>query len=178
NMIKSFYTSSLLFDVLSVFGELSEENIQQRKYARWKATYIHTCLKEGETPVAGPLAMEGEEGLLSVGLWLRWLSVADALTQGPGDLMYPRGPGPGTDVLLAHWCSGRSEHPAECGANTGNLPVMARVPVELSGSVRGALGRLGLTITHVPGSPTGRWRGKPSSSLLLWLSLHPLLAPR
>lgn len=24
-MIKSFYTSSLLFDVLSVFGELSEE---------------------------------------------------------------------------------------------------------------------------------------------------------
>ncbi|CAL8392430.1 unnamed protein product [Arctogadus glacialis] len=61
NMIKSFYTSSLLFDVLSVFGELSEENIQHRKYARWKATYIHTCLKEGETPVAGPLAMEGEE---------------------------------------------------------------------------------------------------------------------
>lgn len=25
NMIKSFYTSSLLFDVLSVFGELSDE---------------------------------------------------------------------------------------------------------------------------------------------------------
>ncbi|CAL8315380.1 unnamed protein product [Lota lota] len=63
NMIKSFYTSSLLFDVLSVFGELSEENIQHRKYARWKATYIHTCLKDGETPVAGPLAMEGEEGI-------------------------------------------------------------------------------------------------------------------
>ena len=42
---------------------------------------------------------------VQVGLWLRWLSVADALTQGPGDLMYPRGPE--TDVLLAHWCSGR-----------------------------------------------------------------------
>ncbi|KAK3522725.1 hypothetical protein QTP86_030800 [Hemibagrus guttatus] len=60
NMIKSFYTSSLLYDVLSVFGELSEENLQHRKYARWKATYIHNCLKSGETPQAGPIGMEGE----------------------------------------------------------------------------------------------------------------------
>lgn len=61
NMIKSFYTSSLLLDVLSVFGELSEENIQHRKYARWKATYIHNCLKNGETPQAGPIAMDEDE---------------------------------------------------------------------------------------------------------------------
>lgn len=60
NMIKSFYTSSLLFDVLSVFGELSEENLQQRKYAKWKAAYIHNCLKNGETPQPGPIGMEGE----------------------------------------------------------------------------------------------------------------------
>uniref|UniRef100_A0A4W5P167 Vesicle (multivesicular body) trafficking 1 n=1 Tax=Hucho hucho TaxID=62062 RepID=A0A4W5P167_9TELE len=60
NMIKSFYTSSLLLDVLSVFGELSEENIQHRKYARWKATYIHNCLKSGETPHAGPAGYEEE----------------------------------------------------------------------------------------------------------------------
>uniref|UniRef100_A0A673BD18 Vacuolar protein sorting-associated protein VTA1 homolog n=1 Tax=Sphaeramia orbicularis TaxID=375764 RepID=A0A673BD18_9TELE len=63
NMIKSFYTSSLLFDVLSVFGELSEENIQHRKYARWKATYIHTCLKNGDTPQPGPMDEFGAEGL-------------------------------------------------------------------------------------------------------------------
>ncbi|XP_064196218.1 vacuolar protein sorting-associated protein VTA1 homolog [Anguilla rostrata] len=60
NMIKSFYTASLLLDVLCVFGELSEENVQHRKYARWKATYIHNCLKNGETPLSGPIAMEGE----------------------------------------------------------------------------------------------------------------------
>ncbi|KAL0967442.1 hypothetical protein UPYG_G00252280 [Umbra pygmaea] len=60
NMIKSFYTSSLLLDVLSVFGELSEENIQHRKYARWKATYIHNCLKNGESPQAGPAGYEEE----------------------------------------------------------------------------------------------------------------------
>ncbi|XP_056284431.1 vacuolar protein sorting-associated protein VTA1 homolog [Pseudoliparis swirei] len=61
NMIKSFYSASLLLDVLSVFGELSEENIQHRKYARWKATYIHTCLKNGETPEAGPTGMDADE---------------------------------------------------------------------------------------------------------------------
>uniref|UniRef100_I3KRA2 Vacuolar protein sorting-associated protein VTA1 homolog n=1 Tax=Oreochromis niloticus TaxID=8128 RepID=I3KRA2_ORENI len=72
NMIKSFYTSSLLLDVLSVFGELSEENIQHRKYARWKATYIHNCLKNGETPQPGPIGMGedeefGAEGFSSLG---------------------------------------------------------------------------------------------------------------
>ncbi|KAM6906200.1 vacuolar protein sorting-associated protein VTA1 homolog [Lycodopsis pacificus] len=61
NMIKSFYSASLLLDVLSVFGELSEENIQHRKYARWKATYIHNCLKNGETPQAGPIGMDEDE---------------------------------------------------------------------------------------------------------------------
>ncbi|XP_063078971.1 vacuolar protein sorting-associated protein VTA1 homolog isoform X2 [Engraulis encrasicolus] len=61
NMIKSFYTASLLIDVLTVFGELTDENVQHRKYARWKATYIHNCLKNGETPQAGPLGMDGEE---------------------------------------------------------------------------------------------------------------------
>ncbi|KAM6965523.1 vacuolar protein sorting-associated protein VTA1 homolog [Aplochiton taeniatus] len=61
NMIKSFYTASLLYDVLCVFGELQDENVQHRKYARWKATYIHNCLKNGETPQSGPVGMD-EEG--------------------------------------------------------------------------------------------------------------------
>ncbi|XP_053238037.1 vacuolar protein sorting-associated protein VTA1 homolog isoform X2 [Podarcis raffonei] len=60
NMIKSFYTASLLIDVLTVFGELTDENVQHRKYARWKAAYIHNCLKNGETPQSGPTGMEGE----------------------------------------------------------------------------------------------------------------------
>lgn len=61
NMIKSFYTASLLLDTLTVFGELTEENVQHRKYARWKATYIHNCLKNGVTPESGPVGFEGEE---------------------------------------------------------------------------------------------------------------------
>lgn len=55
SVIQSFYTSGLLFDVMTVFGELSEEHVQNRKYAKWKAAYIHNCLKNGETPKPGPL---------------------------------------------------------------------------------------------------------------------------
>lgn len=61
NVVKSFYTAQVLFDVLSQFGELSEELQQKQKYAKWKAAYIHRCLKTGETPVPGPQGGE-EEG--------------------------------------------------------------------------------------------------------------------
>ncbi|XP_021569744.1 vacuolar protein sorting-associated protein VTA1 homolog isoform X3 [Carlito syrichta] len=64
NMIKSFYTASLLIDVITVFGELTDENVKHRKYARWKATYIHNCLKNGETPQAGPVGIEEDNGML------------------------------------------------------------------------------------------------------------------
>lgn len=61
NVIKAFYTAGIIYDVLSTFGELSEEASQNRKYAKWKAAYIHNCIKNGETPVAGPMKGEGEE---------------------------------------------------------------------------------------------------------------------
>ena len=60
--IQSFYTAGLLYDVITTFGDLTEEAAQNRKYAKWKAAYIHNCLKNGETPVAGPLPTEDEEG--------------------------------------------------------------------------------------------------------------------
>ncbi|XP_065819993.1 vacuolar protein sorting-associated protein VTA1 homolog isoform X2 [Labrus bergylta] len=101
NMIKSFYSASLLLDVLSVFGELSEENIQHRKYARWKATYIHNCLKNGETPQAGPMGMDedgeadeyGAEGFSAQGF-----SHGGSVRGGPPSDTYEdqdRGLGPG-----------------------------------------------------------------------------------
>nr|XP_022295474.1 vacuolar protein sorting-associated protein VTA1 homolog [Crassostrea virginica] len=60
NVVKSFYTAGMLFDVLSVFDEVSEDIEKNKKYAKWKAAYIHKCLKSGETPVAGPLP-EGDD---------------------------------------------------------------------------------------------------------------------
>lgn len=38
--------------------------IHHRKYAKWKSTYIHNCLKNGTTPIAGPIAMEEDKGII------------------------------------------------------------------------------------------------------------------
>ncbi|XP_029050228.1 vacuolar protein sorting-associated protein VTA1 homolog [Osmia bicornis bicornis] len=60
NIIQSFFTAGLLYDVLTTFGELTEEAAQNRKYAKWKAAYIHNCLKNNETPVPGPMPDDAE----------------------------------------------------------------------------------------------------------------------
>lgn len=63
NVVKAFYTSSILMEVLQTFGEVSEDIQQNKRYAKWKAAYLHNCLKNGETPVPGPPdSGEGSEG--------------------------------------------------------------------------------------------------------------------
>lgn len=54
NTIKAFYTAGILMDILQQFGELSEDVLNKRKYAKWKAAYIHNCLKVGDKPMPGP----------------------------------------------------------------------------------------------------------------------------
>jgi vacuolar protein sorting-associated protein VTA1 len=61
NVVKAFYSAGMLFDVLATFGEISPEVEHHRKYAKWKAAYIHNCLKNGETPIPGPLPTEDDE---------------------------------------------------------------------------------------------------------------------
>uniref|UniRef100_A0A5S6QLR8 Vta1 C-terminal domain-containing protein n=1 Tax=Trichuris muris TaxID=70415 RepID=A0A5S6QLR8_TRIMR len=60
NIVKAFHSAAHLMDVLTTFGELSESIAEMRKYARWKAAYLFTCMKEGLVPVPGP--MEDAEG--------------------------------------------------------------------------------------------------------------------
>lgn len=55
NVVKAFYTAGMIYDILLTFGELSEEAQKNSKYSKWKAAYIHNCLKNGETPVPGIL---------------------------------------------------------------------------------------------------------------------------
>ncbi|KAI4465169.1 vacuolar protein sorting-associated protein vta1 [Holotrichia oblita] len=55
NMVKSFYTSGILFDILDQFGTLSEDIEEKRKYAKWRAAYIHNCLKKLEVPHGAPI---------------------------------------------------------------------------------------------------------------------------
>lgn len=62
NVVKAFYTAGMIYDVLTTFGELTDEASQNRKYAKWKAAYIHNCLKNGETPVPGPMQSEDDQG--------------------------------------------------------------------------------------------------------------------
>lgn len=45
------------------FGELSEEATDKRKYAKYKAAYIHNCLKNGETPIPGPPNENADENV-------------------------------------------------------------------------------------------------------------------
>ena len=54
NLVKLFYTASLIFESLSTFGTVTEDIDKIRKYCKWKAAYLTACLKSGETPVAGP----------------------------------------------------------------------------------------------------------------------------
>lgn len=61
NVVKAFYTAGMIYDVLCTFGDLTDEAAQNRKYAKWKAAYIHNCLKNGETPVPGPMPVEGDQ---------------------------------------------------------------------------------------------------------------------
>jgi len=61
SVVKCFYSAGVLFDIMQTFGELTPENAHYRKYAKMKAAYIHNCLKNGETPVAGPLVDDEEE---------------------------------------------------------------------------------------------------------------------
>lgn len=53
-MVKAYYTAGVIYDALLTFGDLSDEATDKRKYAKYKAAYIHTCLKNGETPIPGP----------------------------------------------------------------------------------------------------------------------------
>lgn len=61
NLVKSFYSAGLLFDVLSFFGELSEDLVAKKQYAKHKAMYLNKCFQAGETPIPGPL-VSNEEG--------------------------------------------------------------------------------------------------------------------
>ena len=48
NVVKAFYSSGVLFDIMQTFGELTPEVAHFRKYGKMKAAYIHNCLKNGE----------------------------------------------------------------------------------------------------------------------------------
>lgn len=63
SVTKGFYTASLLFEVLTYFGESNDENQIMQRYSKWKATYLHRCSQTGETPIPGPAGSGFEDQL-------------------------------------------------------------------------------------------------------------------
>ena len=80
NVVKMFYSAGVLFDILETFGDLPPEAGHYRKYAKMKAAYIHNCLKNGETPVAGPLVEEEDQTVDEEGVSLPVPSVPPSNT--------------------------------------------------------------------------------------------------
>ncbi|GAA6012056.1 hypothetical protein JCM10207_005112 [Rhodosporidiobolus poonsookiae] len=51
---RKFLAAGNFLELLTIFGELSSENRDKIKYAKWKATDIAKAFREGRTPVPGP----------------------------------------------------------------------------------------------------------------------------
>lgn len=123
NVIKSFYTAGMLMDVLTTFGPVSEDIEKNRKYAKWKAAYIHNCLKNGETPISGPLPDDEEFGEAGAAGSLGD-AAEDAEMPGPSDASFPqqpsaapRGPSPAPRGSVPG--AGFSQPPADQGTMPG-----------------------------------------------------------
>ena len=52
-------------ECLKVFGEIGEDFAEKIKYAKWRATHIHSKLMKGETP--DPVFEPDDEGILKKG---------------------------------------------------------------------------------------------------------------
>jgi len=49
-IVKLYFSSALIFDALKVFKQYDNAHHDKSKFAKWRSTYIHSCLKKGEMP--------------------------------------------------------------------------------------------------------------------------------
>lgn len=99
--MKAFYTAGVIYDTLMTFGELSEEATDKRKYAKYKAAYIHNCLKNGEMPIPGPPHEDGESDDNNVVAGPSNSDNADTPPEAPADepsASEPNDPAPHTPI--------------------------------------------------------------------------------
>lgn len=50
NIVKCYFSAALLFESLKVFEAYDNSQMDKAKFAKWRSTYIHTCLSKGEQP--------------------------------------------------------------------------------------------------------------------------------
>jgi len=105
NTVKMFYMASVMFEAMSIFGQLTEEVSQKAKYAKFKAAYIQKCLKTGQTPKPGPVEgadLEGTGGSSTTGE--ADPSAGSAAPPATPSTAFPQMPTPGnpSEVAPAH----------------------------------------------------------------------------
>nr|CAI5837203.1 unnamed protein product [Callosobruchus analis] len=119
NTVKTFYTAGMLMDVLDQFGNLPDEIREKRKYAKWKAAYIHNCLKQGEKPAPGPPRPPNKDPQMNI-------VPNDMLTPEEMSSFQPHGPPPPSVANLKRKNSKGVEIPTTPGATPTNLPYFGR----------------------------------------------------
>lgn len=63
NIVKCYFSAALLFEALKVFEAYDGSQDDKAKFAKWRSTYIHTCLSKGEQP--SPPEADAEDGELA-----------------------------------------------------------------------------------------------------------------
>lgn len=86
NITKAFYSASLLFEVLTQFGEQNDECKVMQRYSKWKATYLHKCLQTGETPQPGPQGSGFEDDLGGIGETMGLSNLPSGSSQDPSNI--------------------------------------------------------------------------------------------
>ena len=94
--VRAFLASAQIFEILSVFGEVTEEVAEKQKYAKYRASVIMKALKAGEKP---PLP-ENLDGQLQ-----------SSVLEPPGGPPYPSQASGGQDDLNDPFGSFNSQPP-------------------------------------------------------------------
>merc|ERR1719285_45353 len=76
-LVKRYFSAAIMMESLKVFGEVSEDFETKIKYAKWRATHIHSRLSQGQQP--DPVFDDQEDELLNEDL------DEDILLQPPED---------------------------------------------------------------------------------------------
>lgn len=123
-MIKAYYTSAILMDILQQFGPLSEDIEEKKKFARWRAAHIHVCLRDGEQPTKpGTIILYDKEDEMNFKDFVRRDEFVDSDEEGarpsssyePSKVDSPSGPAPGVTTPTSGPVSPMNVNPQQPG---------------------------------------------------------------
>jgi len=151
NIVKMYFTASMLFDGMSVFKEFDMgKHADKSKFSKWRSTYISTSIRQGQTPDPLPeeegddlddAEFEREMAALEAGVNVQ-PKAAQASTSNP----YPSIPGVHTPASTVPGSRSRVEvlgiqQPTPIPRQTNPVPVAQPAPAPVPAST-GAMAKL------------------------------------